>query len=367
LRPTAEQPERSDQTATSFETVFPACTVIFGAGASGRAGAEAAALGAHRVLFVCSPSLSATRQAVFIRASLGDRLVAELNDVRAHVPSDLVDTSMQQAETHTIDLVVAVGGGSAIGLGKAVCYRTGVPQIAVPTTYAGSEMTPVLGITDVAEGKKRTVTDPRIMPRVLLYDPEATVALPPATTASTGINALAHAVEAVYSPTAAPFVAPVALEAATTIGSALPRCVRDGRDLDARTDMLQAALLAGFALAHAGMGVHHGLCHSLGGRFGIPHGIANAIVLPHAMRYNADAVAPESARLAGVLGAASAPDAVFDLIASVGLPQRLREVGLGQDDLAVVAEDAMGSRAVAGNPKPIRTPDQLLEILESAW
>jgi alcohol dehydrogenase class IV len=358
---------RSDQTATSFETVFPACTVIFGAGASGRAGAEAAALGAHRVLFVCSPSLSATPQAASIRASLGDRLVAELNDVRAHVPSDLVETSVQLAEARKIDLVVAVGGGSAIGLGKAVCYRTGVPQIAVPTTYAGSEMTPVLGVTDVAEGRKRTVSDPSIMPRVVLYDPEATVALPPATTASTGINALAHAIEAVYSPAAAPFVAPVALEAVSAIRVALPRCVQDGRDLDARTDMLRAAFLAGFALAHAGMGVHHGLCHSLGGRFGIPHGVANAIVLPHAMRYNADAVAPEFVRLAGALGAASAPDAVFDLIASLGLPQRLREVGLDHDDLAVVADDAMGSRAVAGNPKPIRTPDQLLEILRSAW
>jgi alcohol dehydrogenase class IV len=162
-------------------------------------------------------------------------------------------------------------------------------------------------------------------------------------------------------------VAPVALEAAAAIGSALPRCVRDGRDLDARTDMLEAAFLAGFSLAHAGMGVHHGLCHSLGGRFGIPHGVANAIVLPHAMRYNADAVAPEFARLAGALGTPSAPDAVFDLIASLGLPQRLRDVGLGKDDLAAVAEDAMGSRAVAGNPKPIRTPEQLLEILRPAW
>ena len=228
-------------------------------------------------------------------------------------------------------------------------------------------MTRVLGITDVAERKKRTVSDPSIMPRVVLYDPEVTVGLPPSTTASTGINALAHAVEAVYSPTAAPFVAPVALEAVSAIGSALPRCVRDGRDLDARTDMLQAAFLAGFALAHAGMGVHHGLCHSLGGRFGVPHGVANAVILPHAMRYNADAVAPEFARLAGALGAADAADAVFDLIASLGLPQRLRDVGLGQDDLAMVAEDAMGSRAVAGNSKPIRTQDQLLEILRSAW
>jgi alcohol dehydrogenase class IV len=355
------------QTATSFEAVFPACKVIFGAGASGRAGAEAAALGARRVLFVCSPSLSATPQAASIRASLGDRLVAELHDVRAHVPSDLVETTVALAEARTIDLVVAGGGGSAIGLGKAIGHRTGVPQIAVPTTYAGSEMTRVLGITDVADRKKRTLSDPSIMPRVVLYDPEATVGLPPAATASTGINALAHAVEAVYSPAAAPFVGPVALEAVSAIGSALPRCVRAGRDLDARTDLLRAAFLAGFALAHAGMGAHHGLCHALGGRFGIPHGVANAIVLPHAMRYNADAVAPEFARLAGALGAASAPEAVFDLVASLGLPQRLRDVGLDEGDLAVVAQDAMRSQAVAGNPKPIRAPDQLLEILRPAW
>lgn len=360
-------PRGATPTATGFETFFPACKVIFGSGAVGRAGTEAAALGAHRVLFVCTSSLATTPKATSVRTSLGDRLVVQITDVRPHVPSDLVEASVHVAEAQGVDLVVAGGGGSAIGLGKAIGYRTGIPQIAVPTTYAGSEMTQVLGITDAARREKRTVSHPSIMPRVVLYDPEVTVGLPPVATASTGINALAHAVEAVYSPTAAPFVGPVALEAVAAIGLALPRCVRDGGDLDARTDMLRAAFLAGLALAHAGMGVHHGLCHALGGKFGVPHGLANAIVLPHAMRYNADVVGPELARVAAALGAVSAPDAVSDLIGSLGLPQRLREVGLGEDDLAVVAQDAMGSSAVAGNPKAIRSPDQLLEILHSAW
>jgi len=189
-------------------------------------------------------------------------------------------------------------------------------------------------------------------------------------TASTGINALAHCVEAVYSPTAAPFVAPVALEAISTSRLALPRCVAAGSDLRARTAMLRASFLAGFSMAHAGMGVHHGLCHSLGGTLGIPHGVANAIVLPHAMRYNADAVTPELARIGEAMGARSGGDAaaaVFDLIDALGLPQRLRDVGLGEDDLAVVAADALASPAVAANPKPIRTREQLLEILRSAW
>ncbi|HMC08914.1 MAG TPA: iron-containing alcohol dehydrogenase, partial [Actinomycetota bacterium] len=342
----------------------------FREGASGAVGPEAAGLGAERVLLVCTPSLVSTVHAESVRASLGNLLVAQLSGVRPHVPSDLVESAVNLARAHSVDLVAALGGGSAIGLGKAVGFQAGIPLIAVPTTYAGSEMTAVLGITDTARRQKRTVSDPRIMARVVLYDPVVTLCLPGMPTAATGINALAHCVEAAYSPTAAPFVAPVALEAISTIRATLPRCVAAGADLGARTAMLRASFLAGFSMAHAGMGVHHGLCHSLGGMFGISHGVANAIVLPHAMRYNADAVAPELARIGEAMGARSGADAgaaVFDLIATLGLPQRLRDVGLREDDLAAVAADALASPAVAANPKPVRNQDELLGILRSAW
>jgi alcohol dehydrogenase class IV len=297
-------------------------------------------------------------------------LVTEFTEVRAHVPSELVEAAVNLALAHGVDAVVALGGGSAVGLGKAVGYRAEIPLIAIPTTYSGSEMTAVMGITDAVRGEKRTVSDPKIMARVVLYDPLVTLALPPTTTASTGVNALAHCVEAVYSPSAPPFVPPVALEAISGIRTSLPRCVAVGSDLAARTDMLRASFLAGFSLANAGMGVHHGLCHSLGGKFGVPHGIANAIVLPHAMRYNAGAVAPELASIGRAMGAAPSEDpsdVVFAFVRSLGLPQRLRDLGLGEDDLEVVAADALTSRAVAANPRPIRTREELLGILRSAW
>lgn len=276
-------------------------------------------------------------------------------------------------------MVVALGGGSAIGVGKAVAH-TGqdIALIAVPTTYAGSEMTPVVGITDAARGEKRTLSDPRILPRVVFYDPELTLELSPALTASTGMNALAHCVEAVYSMNATPLVPPVALDAIARIARALPVCVADGGNRAARGEMLVAAFLSGFSSAHAGMALHHGICHSLGGKFRLPHGMANAVMLAHVMRYNADAVAPALARVAVALGVPRDRDddltlalrgaaAVSDLSARLGLPQRLRELGLTRADLRTVAADALNRGPVKANPKPISSEAQLLEVLEQAW
>jgi alcohol dehydrogenase class IV len=332
-----------------------------------RAGDEAGRLG-QRALFLCTPGLAGSRHAARIRESLGGLWVADSTDVAPHVPIEAVEKAVAQAGRHEVDVVVALGGGSAIGLGKAVALSRSLPLVAIPTTYAGSEMTPVLGTTDTAMGLKRTVADPRILPRVVIYDVEATLELPAATTAATGINALAHCVEAVYSTSGSPLVPPVALDGAARISRALPTCVADGTDVVARTEMLVAAFLAGFSLAHAGMALHHGLCHSLGGKLAVPHGVANAIMLPHVMRYNADAAAPALASLGRAMGIETDPaDGVSHLVASLGLPQRLRDVGVAETDLAGVAADAMHSSAVRANPKPITDSAQLLAVLRSAW
>ena len=352
--------------------------MVFGAGSSDRVGEEARRLG-RRALFVCTPSLVGSPHASSVRARLGDLLVTEFTGVSPHVPLEAVDAAEAVATAHRIDVVIALGGGSAIGLGKAVALdRDGVPLIAIPTTYAGSEMTPVLGITDVALGEKRTVSDPRILPRVVLYDPEVTLDLPPFLSASTGINALAHCVEAVYSTSANPLVRPVARDGAARIVRWLPRCVDDGRDLNARSEMMAGAFLAGFSSAHAGMALHHGLCHSLGGRFRLPHGVANAIMLPHVMRYNAEAAAAPLAELAQAMGQAvegetelelarRSAGAVSDLVRGLGLPQRLRDMGVPRAGLDAVAADAIGRSAVKANPRPITSQTELLEILEQAW
>lgn len=343
--------------------------MLFGAGTVSEVGKEARQLGG-RAFFVCSPSLAASPHAARIREALGPLLVTEFTGVAAHVPVDAVRSAEAQATLHQADLVVALGGGSAIGIGKAIVYSAGsnLPLVAIPTTYAGSEMTPVLGTTDMALRQKRTVRDPRVLPRVVVYDVEVTLDLPPSITASTGINALAHCVEAAYSTSTSPLILPLALDAAGRIARALPPCVADGTDRDARHGMLVAAFVAGFCLAHAGMALHHGICHSLGGMLGLAHGIANAIMLPHVMRYNADAVAPALVRVGRAMGIETdAADGVFDLVASLGLPQRLRDVGVAEDDLAGVAADAMHSPAVRANPKPISDSGQLLAVLRSAW
>jgi maleylacetate reductase len=350
--------------------------VLFGRGALHRVGEEAGTFG-HRVLFVCTPSLMSSSHAGVVRASLGDLLVAEFNGVAPHVPSESVEAARALAIQHKVDVVVAMGGGSAIGVGKGVALPTPrmgdgqggwVPKlIAIPTTYAGSEMTSVVGITDRAEGRKRLHRDPAALPKLAIYDPEVTLELPPELTATTAMNALAHCVEAVYARDANPVVVAVALEGIRRIVQSLPRCISEGGDIDAREELMLGAYLAAFGIANATMGLHHGLCHALGGRTGIPHGVANAIMLPHVMRFNADAVPAAMAEIAGALGNADkAPSATAALVASLPVPQRLHDAGVEWEALPIVARDAAASASVQANPR-VASESDLLDILRAAW
>jgi alcohol dehydrogenase len=241
-------------------------------------------------------------------------------------------------------------------------------------------MTPVYGVTrhDSEPARKITTTNPKITPRLVLYDPTLTVDLSPAMTASTGINALAHCMEALYSITHNPISTSVALGGIRSIVSALPRCHIDGNDLEARTRMLEGAMLAGTALAHVAMGLHHGLCHVLGGSAGVPHGIANAIILPHALRFNLVATAPRLAEAAEAMGIQSADrsagakaedviERIGVLIRKMNLPQRLRDVSIREGDLAGLAKLALESRAVKDNPRPVTDVAEIEAILRAAW
>lgn len=323
-------------------------------------------------MLICTPSLKRSLHAERIRAALGPLLVGEFSDVLPHVPRETVDAARKLAAERRVDVVVAIGGGSAIGVGKGVALK-GAALIAIPTTYAGSEMTPVVGITDRAEGRKRVQRDPAAMPKLAIYDPELTLDLPAPITASTGMNALAHCVEACYATDVNPVVPPVALEGIRRIARSLPRCVTAGDDIEPREELLSGAYLGAFSIANASMGLHHGLCHVAGGRTGVAHGLLNAILLPHVMRFNADAVPDAMSAIGrnfpplvageGRVGAAVATAA---LLASLPVAKRLRDAGVPAEVLESIAAEAVASPTVKANPKPV-SESQILELLRQAW
>jgi maleylacetate reductase len=250
--------------------------------------------------------------------------------------------------------------------------------IAIPTTYAGSEMTPVFGTTDRAEGRKSVRRDDAVLPKLAIYDPEVTVDLSPELTASTAMNALAHCVEACYARDVNPLVPPVALEGIRRIARSLPLCIANGRNLDAREDLLTGAYLAGFSIGNAAMALHHGICHVLGGRTGVAHGVLNAIMLPHVMRFNAVTVPAAMSAIVEAMGPGShstllqrgielsAPERVAALVASLPVPQRLRDAGVPESILESVADEGAANATVQANPRPVSKTD-LRHLLRSAW
>jgi maleylacetate reductase len=298
--------------------------IVFGAGALIKLPEAIERFGWRRLVLCTSGSAQRMGHVAALAAALGDRLVAAYDRTAPHVPEDQVFEALTLAEEHAAEAIVGLGGGSPIGLAKATAQaleerRSGaparaayptdqphVPVVAIPTTYAGSEMTAIYGVTRVVDGvaRKTTVTDPKVAAKLVIYDPLLTLDLPAELTASTGINALAHCVEALYSVTRHPLSTAAALGGARAIARALPRCYVDGRDIEARSEMLVGAHQAGASLANVAMALHHGICHVLGGTAGVPHGVANSIILPHAMRFNLDATTAELARFAETIGIA---------------------------------------------------------------
>jgi maleylacetate reductase len=379
-----------------FTYVSAAQQVMFGVGALTQLGEAVDGFGWQRLMLCTIPRFQRSGLVSRLQDILGRRLVASYAQAQPHVPQDQVEAALSLAVEHNVEAIIGLGGGSPIGLAKAVSLafeerRTGqpararfptdqplVPVIAIPTTYAGSEMTPIYGVTQTVSGTSRkvTVTDFKVTPKLTLYDPEVTLSLPPQMTASSGINALAHCIEAVYSITRHPLSTAVALQGIGYIIQALPRTVAKGGDIEARTDLLLGAYLAATAIATAKIGLHHGLCHVLGGTAGVPHGIANGIMLPHAMRFNADATRPELAAVARAMGLAGDSEAeaaekavqrVYELISQIGLPQRLRDVGVAEAELPLLAQLALKSQAVQNNPKPVTDAAQTEAVLRAAW
>jgi maleylacetate reductase len=280
-----------------------------------------------------------------------------------HVPVEVARQARDLAADLGADGCVAVGGGSAIGLGKAIALEHGLPVIAVPTTYAGSEMTPVWGLTE--GGRKRTGRDVRVLPRSVVYDPELTLSLPPGLSATSGINAIAHAVEGLYAPDATPIVSLMAEEGTRALAAALPAVIADGSEVDARAEALYGAWLCGAVLAATTMSLHHKLCHTLGGALDLPHAQTHTVVLPHALAYNQSAAPDGVTALSRALGNVSDPArALWELAGRLGAPRSLRELGMAEADIPRIAEQAVA--APYANPRPV-TVEGVAALLEDAW
>ncbi|MEV7144637.1 maleylacetate reductase [Streptomyces tauricus] len=321
---------------------------------------EAERLGLRRVLVISGARGADTARAV--ADSLGDLCAGLHTEARMHVPAEVADRAVEMAREAGADGCVAVGGGSAIGLGKAIALRTGLPLIAVPSTYSGSEMTPVWGLTE--HGAKRTGRDPSVLPRSVVYDPELTLSLPVPLSVTSGVNAVAHAVEALYAPDTSPLIALLAEEGVRAMTSALPRIAAEPSDPEARGRALYGAWLCGSCLGATTMGLHHKLCHVLGGTFGLPHAETHTVVLPYALAFNAPAVPAAVRALDRALDTDDAPHALWSLAEDLGAPRSLAGLGLTEADLPVAAE--LVAQQAYANPRPVTT-ESALTVLKAAY
>ncbi|MEZ5668345.1 MAG: maleylacetate reductase [Alphaproteobacteria bacterium] len=334
--------------------------VVFGSGTVRQVRAEVERLGARRALVLATPQQAAQAEAV--GALIGDLSAGVFAEAAMHTPVETTERAMARVAEVRADCTVAVGGGSTTGLGKAIALRTDLPQLAVPTTYAGSEMTDILGQTEA--GVKTTLRSPKVLPETVLYDVDLTLGLPRGLTGSSGVNAIAHSVEALYAGDCNPVIAVVAEEGIRALGRALPALMRAADDATARSDALYGAWLCGIALGGAAMALHHKLCHTLGGAFDLPHAETHTIVLPHAAAYNAGAAPAAMARIATALGATDGPRALYDLTRAIDAPRSLRELGMpesGIDRAAVLAV-----QSAYANPAPV-TRDSIRGLIARAW
>ena len=334
--------------------------VIFGAGRRTEVGAELDRLGVKRALVLSTADQSET--CATFAAMIGDRLGAIYPGAVMHTPVQVTESAVHQMEQMNCDGILAVGGGSTIGLGKAIAYRTDLPQLVVPTTYAGSEMTPILGQTE--GGVKTTLRSPKVLPETVIYDPELTLTLPDFISGPSGMNAIAHSVEALYAEDANPIISMMAEESIRALGAALPKVMADGSDIDARSHALYGAWLAGACLGSVGMAIHHKICHTLGGSFDLPHADVHCLMIAYSAAYNREAAPDTMNRIARALDTEDAPSGLYDILQSVGRVKSLAELNMTEADLDKAADLAVQNPYY--NPRPV-TRGGVREMLQAAF
>ncbi|MBN9427353.1 MAG: maleylacetate reductase [Burkholderiales bacterium] len=340
--------------------------VVFGAGALAHLEREIDLLGAQRALVLSTPEQQHQAQRVADR--LGARAAGIFARAVMHVPIETAREARDEARRLGADCAVAIGGGSTTGLGKAIALDSGLPILAIPTTYAGSEMTPIYGITEA--GLKKTGKDPRVLPRTVIYDPELTLTLPVPLSITSGMNAIAHAAEGLYALDSNPVMNLMAEEGIRALAQALPAIHARSDDVDARGDALYGAWLCGTVLGNVGMALHHKLCHVLGGSFNLPHAEVHTVVLPQAIDFNAQAVPEAMARIQralGVTGQARAAAGLFDLARNSGAPVALRDIGMKEADLDRAADIAVGNPY--WNPREVGAAQrgEIRQLLQNAF
>ncbi len=333
--------------------------VVFGLGARHGLADELDRLGLSQVMLIASGSSRAEADALV--TLLDHRLTWRVDGVHQHVPAELAEEVTGDAVRVGADGVVTLGGGSATGLGKAVAL-SGLPLVAVPTTYAGSEMTPVWGMTTGRH--KETGRDPQVLPKTVVYDPELTFSLPPSVTAASGMNAVAHCLEALWAAGASPLSGPLALDGARALCEALPAAVAEPWSAEFRSRALVGACQGGMALAAAGTGLHHRLCHVLGGRYDMPHAQTHAALLPHVVGFNEPMLGALAARMAIAVGSGRASTGLYDLAVRMGLCMALSELGMPESAIDEVAAEVASD--TPPNPRPVEEA-RLRSLLRAAW
>jgi maleylacetate reductase len=334
--------------------------VVFGFGTIAQIPQEIERLGLKRVMVLATPQQKASAEET--ARSLGATAAGVFAEAAMHTPIEITERALLAATEMKADGVLAIGGGSTTGLAKAIALRTDLPQIVVPTTYAGSEMTPILGETK--NGVKTTQRSMKILPETVIYDVDLTMTLPVALSGTSGINAIAHAVEALYAQDGNPIISMMAKEGIRALARALPVIAQAPQDRQARSDALYGAWLCGACLGSVGMALHHKLCHTLGGSFDLPHAETHTIVLPHAVAYNASAVPGAMVELREALGVKDAALGLYDLAGAVGAKRALRDIGMPQDGI-----DRAVSIALANpywNPAPIEAV-RIKALISAAW
>lgn len=334
--------------------------VIFGAGALNQLAQEIDTLGCKKALVLSTPEQRDSAERV--AGLLGQRAAGVFDRAVMHVPIETAREARELARKLGADCAVAMGGGSTTGLGKAIALDSGLPIVAIPTTYAGSEMTPIYGITEA--GLKKTGRDLRVLPRTVIYDPELTLSLSASLSVTSGINAIAHAVEGLYALDRNPIMDMMAEEGIAAMGRALPCIVKDKADAVARSDALYGAWLCGTVLGHVGMALHHKLCHTLGGTFNLPHADTHTIVLPHVLVYNGSHAPEAMERIRRALNGQHAPQAVYDLARDNGAPVALKNLGVSEKDMDKACEIALQNQY--SNPRPLERR-ALRQLLQNAW
>lgn len=334
--------------------------VVFGRGTTARLKEEAAALGLERPLVLTTPQQAGQGEA--LAGLLGDDCAGVFSKATMHTPVEVTQEALDAFHGAAADGVVAIGGGSTIGLGKAIALRTDAPQIVLPTTYAGSEMTSIIGETE--GGRKTTQKTLKVLPETVIYDVDYTLTLPAVMSVTSGVNAIAHAVEALYAENANPVLGMMAEEGVRALMDALPQIVEKPGDVEARSAALYGAWLCAVCLGAGGVALHHKLCHVLGGSFDLPHAETHTIVLPHALSYNAPAVAPAIERLRRATASDDPCGALYDLAEAGGAPTALKDLGMPEDGIDRAADIAMQNPYF--NPRPL-VRDDIHALIAAAW